>query len=57
MRQAAELPHAFYVGVELHARSMFTRVFDQPDATLPARDVPVAEAGVPGITCIRLFMA
>lgn len=33
-------PHAFYVGVDLHARSMFTHILDQHGATLFARDLP-----------------
>jgi transposase len=33
-------PHAFYVGVDLHARSMFTHVLDANGATQFARDLP-----------------
>jgi len=32
--------HAFYCGVDLHARSMFTHVLDHAGATVFARDLP-----------------
>ena len=32
--------HAFYCGVNLHARSMFTHVLDHGGATVFARDLP-----------------
>jgi hypothetical protein len=31
--------HAFYCGVDLHARSMFTHVLDQSGNTVLARDL------------------
>jgi transposase len=33
-------PHAFYAGVDLHARSMFTHVLDQAGNTVLAKDLP-----------------
>ena len=33
-------PHAFYAGVDLHARSMFTHILDAQGATVFARDLP-----------------
>ena len=33
-------PHAFYAGVDLHARSMFTHVLDSHGATVFAKDLP-----------------
>ena len=32
--------HAFYAGVDLHARTMFTHVLDHGGATVFARDLP-----------------
>ena len=32
--------HAFYCGVNFHARSMFTHVLDHGGATVLARDLP-----------------
>jgi hypothetical protein len=32
--------HAFYCGVDLHARSMFTHVLDHQGATVFAKDLP-----------------
>ena len=32
-------PHAYYCGVDLHARSMFTHVLDQAGVTVFARDL------------------
>ena len=32
--------HAFYAGVDLHARSMFTHVLDQRGRTVFERDLP-----------------
>ena len=32
--------HAFYCGVDLHARSMFTHVLDHGGATVCTRDLP-----------------
>ena len=32
-------PHAYYCGVDLHARSMFTHVVDQAEATVFASDL------------------
>ena len=32
--------HAFYCGVDLHARSMFTHVLDSQGATVFAKDLP-----------------
>jgi hypothetical protein len=33
-------PHAFYAGVDLHARSMFTHILDHAGATVFERDLP-----------------
>ena len=33
-------PHAFYAGIDLHARTMFTHVLDHAGATVFARDLP-----------------
>ena len=33
-------PHAFYAGVDLHARSMFTHILDSAGATVFERNVP-----------------
>jgi hypothetical protein len=32
--------HAFYAGIDLHARTMFTHVLDHSEATVFARDLP-----------------
>jgi hypothetical protein len=60
MRQAAELPPAFYVGVELHARIMFTHIFDQPGAALFAnvgcRQIRREQRGVGLIEDVREYL-
>jgi transposase len=33
-------PHAFYAGIDLHARSMFTHILDSAGATVFERDLP-----------------
>ena len=33
-------PHAFYCGVDLHARSMFTHILDSQGATVFEGDLP-----------------
>ena len=33
-------PHAFYAGIDLHARSMFTHIPDHAGATVFERDLP-----------------
>src|SRR5260370_26792301 len=33
-------PHAFYAGIDLHARSMFTHILDHAGATVFERDLP-----------------
>jgi transposase len=33
-------PHAFYAGIDLHARSMFTHILDQAGTTVFERDLP-----------------
>jgi hypothetical protein len=33
-------PHAFYAGVDLHARSLFTHVLDRHGRTVFERDLP-----------------
>ena len=33
-------PHAFYAGIDLHARSMFTHVLDERGRTIFERDLP-----------------
>jgi transposase len=35
-------PHAFYAGIDLHARSMFTHILDHAGATVFARDLPAS---------------
>ena len=40
-------PHAFYVGVDLHARSMFPYVLDTHGATVFARGLPTQPFGLP----------
>jgi transposase len=35
-------PHAFYAGIDLHARSMFTHILDQAGATVFERDLPAS---------------
>ena len=35
-------PHAFYVGVDLHARSMFTHILDHAGTTVFERDLPAS---------------
>ena len=35
-------PHAFYAGVDLHARSMFTHVLDERGRTVFERDLPAS---------------
>jgi len=35
-------PHAFYAGVDLHARSMFTHILDHAGATVFERDLPAS---------------
>jgi len=32
--------HAFYAGIDLHARSMFTHILDHADKTVFERDLP-----------------
>lgn len=33
-------PHAFYAGIDLHARSMFTHILDHAGASVFERDLP-----------------
>ena len=33
-------PHAFYAGIDLHARSMFTHILNHEGATVFERDLP-----------------
>ena len=40
-------PHAFYAGVDLHARSMFTHILDHAGKTLYEGDLPAG----PGKRC------
>ena len=40
-------PHAFYAGVDLHARTMFTHVLDSAGATVFARDLPARPDAAP----------
>src|SRR5471030_3423892 len=35
-------PHAFYAGIDLHARSMFTHILDSAGATVFERDLPAS---------------
>ncbi|MBI1832559.1 MAG: hypothetical protein HYR84_14050 [Planctomycetes bacterium] len=35
-------PHAFYAGIDLHARSMFTHILDHAGATVFERDLPAS---------------
>ena len=35
-------PHAFYAGVDLHARSMFTHILDSAGATVFEADLPAS---------------
>ena len=37
-------PHAFYAGIDLHARSMFTHILDHAGATVFERDLPASPA-------------
>jgi hypothetical protein len=37
-------PHAYYCGVDLHARSMFTHILDAQGKTLFDRDLPAGPA-------------
>src|SRR5262245_21953766 len=37
-------PHAFYAGVDLHARSLFTHVLDHKGKTVFERDLPAEPA-------------
>ena len=47
-------PHAFYAGVDLHARSMFTHILDSAGAAVFERDLPANPANPDGDRGFRM---
>ena len=54
-------PHQFYAGVDLHARSMFVRIFSGATSNIPLKEEPWAKrswrGNTPGLDLVRLFGA